>query len=80
MHIDDAVWVGLDVWRRRPSADETPLCEHVATGNCYAPITGVMAGIGLEGRNGATVAVVESGITAVVFLVALAVLTVVGGG
>jgi hypothetical protein len=71
LHINDALWVGIDVWHRRPSADETPLCNDVAAANCYAPITGVMAGVGLEGRKGATVASIEAGIAAVLFLVAL---------
>lgn len=79
VHIDQRFWIGVDVFHRQPASGTTwPSCADSAVERCSTTTTGVMAGLGVEGKAGVITAAVESGIVVTAFT--LLVLAFAGGG
>lgn len=68
LHVREAIWLGLDVWHRRPGAGEMPRCTDMVGSGCAAPMSGVMVGLGIEGRRGAITSGVGLGVVGALLL------------
>lgn len=69
VHLRETAWAGVDVFHLT-RANNAPSCSDEIVPDCTAAATGVMAGIGFEGKVGAIVGI--GGVTLSVVIVAIA--------
>lgn len=68
LHVNHALWLGVDVFHRIPESGLRMNCSDVGVESCTSTTTGVMAGFGIEGRAGVITAAVESGLLGTAFV------------